>query len=132
MFNHTVCIYQIATQLDVPTYWITIWLIDDVMLIFVCLLDDLILGYCYSNLTQETGGLKLVLIIAPVLQVNRLIECASHPGSKIDSNKIWTHNHLIQKQTLHHSWTKWLWVQILLLSLKPLYMTITLKSTMFA
>ena len=29
--------------------------IDDVMLIFVCLLDDLILGCCYSNLKKETG-----------------------------------------------------------------------------
>ena len=31
-------------------YWITIWLIDDVKFVLVCLLDDLILGFCYSNL----------------------------------------------------------------------------------
>ena len=30
------------------------WLIDDAM--FVCLLDELILGFCYSDLTWETGG----------------------------------------------------------------------------
>ena len=30
------------------------WLIDDAMLVF--LLDELILGFCYSDLTWETGG----------------------------------------------------------------------------
>ena len=33
----------------------TIWLIDGVILVFVCLLDDLILGFCYSNLTIWHG-----------------------------------------------------------------------------
>ena len=33
-----------------PPYRITIWLIDDVKFVSVCLLDDLILGFCYSNL----------------------------------------------------------------------------------
>ena len=33
------------------------WLIDDAM--FVCLLDDLILDFCYSNLIRETGGCEL-------------------------------------------------------------------------
>ena len=41
IFNRTACIYQTATPWDLPPYGITIWLIDDVMLIFVCLLDDL-------------------------------------------------------------------------------------------
>ena len=36
-----------------PPYRITIWLIDDVKFVLVCLLDDLILGFCYSNL--DTG-----------------------------------------------------------------------------
>ena len=36
------------------TYWITIWFIDDAKLVFVCLLDDLILDFCYGNL--ETGN----------------------------------------------------------------------------
>ena len=30
------------------------WLIDDE--VFVCLLDELILGFCYSDWTLETGG----------------------------------------------------------------------------
>ena len=46
IFNRTACIYQTATQKDVPPYRIAIQLIDEVMLIFVCLLDDLILGFC--------------------------------------------------------------------------------------
>ena len=29
------------------------------MLIFVCLLDDLILGFCYSSFTWQTGGIEL-------------------------------------------------------------------------
>ena len=33
------------------------------MLIFVCLLDDLILGFHYRNLRRKTGGLELVLAI---------------------------------------------------------------------
>ena len=33
-----------------PPYRITIWLIDDVQFVLVCLLGDLILGFCYSNL----------------------------------------------------------------------------------
>ena len=54
IFNLTACIYQTATRGDLPPYRITIWLIDDVKLVFVCLLDDLILGFCYSNL--DTGN----------------------------------------------------------------------------
>ena len=42
------------------------WVIDDVMLIFVCLLDKLTLGFCYCNLTRETGGLVLALTITLV------------------------------------------------------------------
>ena len=37
-----------------PLYRITIWLIDDVKFVLVCLLDDLILGFCYSN--PDTGS----------------------------------------------------------------------------
>ena len=46
---------------------------------FVCLLDELILGFCYSDLTLETGGFALASTIILVLQANRLIKCASHP-----------------------------------------------------
>ena len=51
------------------------WLIDDVM--FVCLLDELILGFCYSDFTLETGGFELASTIALALQANRLTKCAS-------------------------------------------------------
>ena len=49
------------------------WMIDDA--IFVCLLDELILGFCYSELTLETGGFELVSSITLVLQANRLTKC---------------------------------------------------------
>ena len=39
---------------------------------FVCLLDELILGFCYSDLTLETGGFELASTITLVLQANRL------------------------------------------------------------
>ena len=45
IFNSKACIYQIATRWDLPPYWITIALIDDVILIFVYLLVELILGF---------------------------------------------------------------------------------------
>ena len=50
IFNRNACVAcfsQTATQWDSPPYRITIWLIDDAM--FVCLLDELILGFYYSN-----------------------------------------------------------------------------------
>ena len=56
------------------------WLIDDAM--FVCLFDatdELILGFCYSDLTLGTGGFELASTINLVLQANRLTKCASHP-----------------------------------------------------
>ena len=39
---------------NLPPYGITIWLIDDVKFVLVSLLDDSILGFCYSNL--DTGN----------------------------------------------------------------------------
>ena len=45
IFNRNACIYQTATRWDLPSYQITIWLIDDVIMIFVCLLVELILGF---------------------------------------------------------------------------------------
>ena len=44
IFNRNAYIYQTATRWDLPPYQITIWLIDDVMLIFIGLLAELILG----------------------------------------------------------------------------------------
>ena len=51
-------------------------LIDDAM--FVCLLDELILGLSYSDLTLETGGFELASTIVLVLQAKRLTKCAGH------------------------------------------------------
>ena len=49
--------------------WPFEWLIDNAM--FACLLDDLILDFCYSDLTLETVGFELASTITLVLQVNR-------------------------------------------------------------
>ena len=59
-------------------YQLIDWLIDDAM--FVCLLDELILDFCYSDLTRETGGCKLISTFTLVLQANRLTKCASQPN----------------------------------------------------
>ena len=56
--NSTACIYQAATRWNLPPYRITIWLIDNLMLIFVCLLVDLIQGFSNSYLILETCGLE--------------------------------------------------------------------------
>ena len=50
------------------------------MLILFVYLMILILGFCYSNLTRETGRLELASTITLVLQANRLTKCASHPN----------------------------------------------------
>ena len=39
---------------------------------FICLIDDLIIGFCYNNLTGENGGFELASIITLVSQANRL------------------------------------------------------------
>ena len=57
---------------------ITMWLIDDVKLIFVYLLFDLIQGFCYSYLKLETSGLELASTIILALKANQLTKCASH------------------------------------------------------
>ena len=57
--------------------WLIDWLTDDAM--FVCLHDDLILDFCYVNLTLETDDVELALTITPVLQANQLTKCASQP-----------------------------------------------------
>ena len=79
IFNRTACIYQAATQWDLPPCRITIWLIDDVILIFVYLLNDLIQGFCNSYLTLETGGIELASFIILALQASRLTKCGGHP-----------------------------------------------------
>ena len=41
---------------------------------FVCLLNELILGFSYSDLTLETGGFELASTITLVLQANRILK----------------------------------------------------------
>ena len=77
IFNRNACVYQTAIRWDLPPYRITIWVID--WWCNVCLLDELILGFCYRDLTLETGGFELTLTVTLVLQANRLTKCASHP-----------------------------------------------------
>ena len=67
----TASIYQTATRWDLLPYRITIWLID-VMLILIRLLEDLILGFCGSNLRRENVGLELASTITLVLPASRL------------------------------------------------------------
>ena len=57
--------------------------------LFVCLLDKLILGFCYSDLTLETGGFELASTITPALEANRLTKCASHHQLKVLAIKRW-------------------------------------------
>ena len=77
----------------------------DVILIFTCLLDDLIQGFCYSILTRRTGELELASTITFVLQANQLTKCASHPESlvpHITINKIVSQSRMtVNKRTLH-------------------------------
>ena len=78
IFNRTACIYQAAARY-LPPYRITIWLNDDVILVFVCLRDDLIQAFL---LQFETGNrwTRTRINYHPVLQANRLTKCASHPN----------------------------------------------------
>ena len=41
-------------------------------------LPQILLGFCYSDLTLETSGFELASTITLVLQANRLTKCASH------------------------------------------------------
>ena len=54
IFNHTACNYQPATRGDLPPYQVTLWSIDDEMLISVCLLDVILLGFLLQQF--ETGN----------------------------------------------------------------------------
>ena len=58
------------------------------MLIFTCLLDNLIRGFCYNNLSRKTGELELASTITLVLQANRLIKFASHPYSSEPTSQL--------------------------------------------
>ena len=76
IFNRNACVYQTATRWDYHLIDLPFeWLIG--VAIFVCLLDELILDFCYSDLTLETDGFEFASPITLVLQANRLTKCAS-------------------------------------------------------
>ena len=79
ILNCTACTNQTAAQWDLPPYWITIWLIDAVKLVFVCLLDDLILGFCYSNLDTQNQLQKARINYHPCITSKQTSQvCLSH------------------------------------------------------
>ena len=67
------------------------WLIDDPM--FACLLDELILGFCYRDFGIRNRWIwthfELTPTITLVLQVNRRTKCASHPKITQSDVEIW-------------------------------------------
>ena len=71
IFNRNACVYQTKIEWDLPLIKLPFeWLIDGAMFIF--LLDELMLRFCYNNLILETGGFELPSTITLVLQANRL------------------------------------------------------------
>ena len=74
IFNSNACFYQTVTRLVLPPYRITISLIDDVILFSVCLLEDLILRFCYID------------SITLALQANRLTNRASQVFTNFFAN----------------------------------------------
>lgn len=50
-----------------PPWGITIWAIDDGMLLSNYFVDDVLLGNSHSNLTQESGGCEVALTMTDVL-----------------------------------------------------------------
>ena len=102
IFNHNACVYQAATQWDLPPDRITIWVID--WWCNVCLFTWWIdTRFYYSDLTFETGGFELASIITLVLQANRLTKCASHPWKLV---KVSVHNFQGINFTLKRIYTK--------------------------
>ena len=56
IFNRNACVYKTVTRWDLPSNWITIWLIDWLcnLCLFTWWFDS-----SYSNLALETGGFEL-------------------------------------------------------------------------
>lgn len=77
IFNRTASIYQTATRWALRPYWITTWVIVDEILICVCFLDDLILGFLLQQF--EIGNRWMWTCITHVLQAYRQTKCASRP-----------------------------------------------------
>ena len=79
IFNRTACIYQAATRWDLPSYRITIWLIDDVTLVFVCLFSwwfdsSFFVTAIWDGKPMDSSSHSTITL---VLQANRLTKCAS-------------------------------------------------------
>ena len=94
IFNRTACFYQTATPWDLPPYRITIWLIDDLKLVF--LFAYLMIWYeifVTAILIRETGGLELASTTTLVLQENRLTKFGQlldiSPDSSIFFENFW-------------------------------------------
>ena len=70
---------------------------------FVCLLDDLIPGFCYSSSARETGGLKFPSTITLVLQANptKKIKCASH--SLLQGGEANNAPHILEQPRKYHN-----------------------------
>ena len=62
----------VATRLLLDEFYqcneLPFWLIDDAMFVSVCLLDELILDFCYSSFSLVTGGFELTSTITLSLQ----------------------------------------------------------------
>ena len=80
IFNRTTCIYQTATWRDLPPYWITIWLIDDVKL--VCLRDDLILAFLLQQFEMRHRWIRTRIDYHPCI-TSELTKCANHPSQTV-------------------------------------------------
>ena len=82
IFNRNACIYQTATRWDFPTLS-NYHLIDDGKFDLTCLLDDLILGFCYSNLDTRNQWTRTRINYHPCItskltnQANRLTKFCS-------------------------------------------------------
>ena len=57
--NRNACNFQNSNQWNLPPYWVTTWLIDEVMSISISLLDDLILCFWYNSFTWEIRAFQL-------------------------------------------------------------------------
>ena len=64
---------EIYHLIELPFEWLT----DDWQML-VCLLDELVLGFCYSDLTLESGGFELASTIILLLEANRLTKYAKN------------------------------------------------------
>ena len=58
---------------------------DDAILISVFLLDEVILGFYYSNIIQESGGSELASTITLVLRKPNCARKRQHVNKKSDS-----------------------------------------------